>query len=183
MSEKAGRIELIVGPMFGGKSTELLRRLRRYQIAQKQVIAIKSAKDTRYSEAPVICTHAQEQFKEVLIAGELSSIDVSAYEVIGVDEGQFYPDLDTACERWANLGKLVIVSMLDGTYERLPFPNLCLARLLPLCESIVKLNAVCRCGADAAFTEKTSSAPVDGNGELVGGAESYRSACRKCHTK
>jgi thymidine kinase len=169
--------------MFGAKTTELLRRLRRFQYAQKRVVAIKSAKDTRYSEEAVICTHAKDQFTDVLVASELSDIDVTTYDVIGVDEGQFYSDLDLVCEQWAERGKVVIVAMLDGTYARQPFPSGCLGRLLPRCESVEKLSAVCRCGADAAFSELTSDEQVGASGELVGGAERYRAACRACHGK
>lgn len=178
-----GRIDLILGPMFGAKTTELLRRLRRFQYAGKRVVAVKSAKDTRYSEQAVICTHSKDQFSDVLVANQLGDIDVSAYDVVGVDEGQFYSDLEQACEQWAARGQVVIVAMLDGTYAREPFPSGCLGRLLPKCESVEKLSAVCRCGADAAFTQLTSDEQVGASGELVGGAERYRAACRACHGK
>jgi thymidine kinase len=128
----------------------------------------------------VILTHAKEQFGQVVIASALESVDVAKYDVIGVDEGQFFADLDV-CERWAQQGKVVIVAMLDGTYARQPFPNGCLARLLPHAETVVKLSAVCGCGADAAFTMLTSTETVDASGELVGGAERYKAACRECH--
>lgn len=177
-----GEIQLIVGSMFAGKSTELIRRLERYERAQRRVLAVKSALDQRYSAAPRIITHRQHEFGAV-VARELSALDVAPYDVVGVDEGQFYADLAEACERWAAAGKTVIVAMLDGDARRQPFPGSQLAELLARAESVTKLLAVCqRCGADAAFSQLTSAhTQLDANHVKVGGAELYRAVCRQCH--
>jgi thymidine kinase len=104
---------------------------------------------------------------------------VQAYDVVGIDEGQFFPDLLHFVELWANLGKIVIVAALDGTFQRKPFGNV--LSLVPLAESVTKLNSVCMmCYADAPFTRRlTSETEV----EVIGGADKYIAVCRACfHT-
>jgi len=97
-------------------------------------------------------------------------------QVIGIDEGQFFPDLLEFCERAANEGKIVIVSALDGTFERKPFGKI--LNLIPLAEKVDKLNAVCTvCYQDAAFTFRKSN---DTAVEIIGGAEMYVPLCRGC---
>lgn len=175
-----GRIELIVGPMFGGKSTELLRRLERQDRAGRTVCAVRSAIDTRYGNAAFVTTHSGRRFPAV-VADRLDQVETEA-TVIGIDEGQFYADLAPACERWAAAGKVVIVAMLDGDANRKPFPGSQLLELLALTESVTKLLAVCaNCGADAAFTKLVPSEHLDAQHINVGGAEKYRAVCRACH--
>ena len=179
-----GEIQVVMGPMFSGKSTELIRRLDRYERAGRRVVGVKSAIDKRYSEAPLIVTHRQHTFGAV-VASALLPLELDAYDVIGVDEGQFYADLAAACERWAAAGKTVVVALLDGDARREPFPGSQLAELLARAESVTKLLAVCqRCGADAAFTQLHSAATqLDANHVKVGGADLYRAACRHCHAE
>jgi thymidine kinase len=99
------------------------------------------------------------------------------YDVIGVDEGQFFPDLVDFCESAANAGKVVIVSALDGTFQRKPFGTVC--DLIPLCESVVKLNAVCmQCSHDGAFSKRITN---DTATEVIGGSDMYIAACRRCY--
>ena len=179
-AKRNGEIQVVVGPMFSGKTTELLRRLHRYHLAQRRVVAVKSMHDTRYTQEPIIQTHGQQQWTRTVVASQLTDVQVDA-DVIGVDEGQFYPDLVEVCERWANAGIIVVVAMLDGTYAREPFPDHSLARLMARAESITKLTAVCSCGADAAFTMLTTQEHGDDTGRLVGGSERYKAACRACH--
>ncbi len=110
-------ITLIIGPMFSGKTTELLRRLNRDSIAGKKVILIRNNIDKR-----VILTHDNMSFNrvKVIISDNLSEMDVSYYDVIGIDEGQFFDDL-IAANQWANKGKNIIIAGLDATSEQKPF--------------------------------------------------------------
>lgn len=99
-----------------------------------------------------------------------------AYNVIAIDEGQFFPDLVEFAEKLANEGHVVIVAALDGTFQRKPFGSV--LELIPLAEKVDKLSAVCiDCGKEAAFTRRT----VESNEiELIGGEECYKPVCRKC---
>lgn len=176
-SRSFGTIELIIGPMFSGKTTELFRRLRRRKIAKDRTLMIKYQKDTRYSENEA-GTH-DRMLEKATAQTNLANIDVSDVDVIAIDEGQFFPDLVTCVEFWANhLGKTVIVAGLDATYERKPFPTI--VQLVPLAERVDKLNAVCmKCHSDnGSFTTRISS---ETEVEVIGGADKYMSVCRKCY--
>ncbi|XP_047614538.1 thymidine kinase, cytosolic isoform X2 [Phacochoerus africanus] len=116
-SKTRGQIQVILGPMFSGKSTELMRRVRRFQIAQYKCLVIKYAKDTRYSSN--FSTHDRNTM-EALPACLLRDVAQEALgvSVIGIDEGQFFPDIVEFSETMANEGKTVIVAALDGTFQR-----------------------------------------------------------------
>ncbi|EGG14497.1 hypothetical protein DFA_12272 [Cavenderia fasciculata] len=175
----SGSIEVIFGPMFSGKSTELLRRIRRQTIANKKCLVIKYQGDTRYS-VEKMSTHDHQMWAAVPCDKlENVQLDCLQFDVIGVDEGQFFPDIVSFCETMANLGKIVIVAALDGTFQRRPFGSV--LELIPLAENVTKLHAVCMiCYQDAAFSKRmTSSTEV----QLIGGAESYISVCRTCYAK
>ncbi|XP_037619938.1 thymidine kinase, cytosolic [Sebastes umbrosus] len=172
-----GQIQVIFGPMFSGKSTELMRRVRRFQIAQYKCLVIKYAKDTRYSDTGVV-TH-DKYTMEAVPANCLGDIRPLALEVcvIGIDEGQFFPDTVEFCEEMANLGKTIIVAALDGTFQRKAFGNI--LNLVPLAESVVKLNAVCmQCYKEAAYTKRIGA---EKEVEVIGGADKYQAVCRRCY--
>lgn len=111
-------MELIIGPMFAGKSTELLRRVRRNEIAGKKCLYIKYIEDTRY-DATSIATHDNLKRSAVAVR-ELSELDDDwkSFDVIGIDEGQFFTDIVTKAEEMAEAGKIVTISALGGTYLR-----------------------------------------------------------------
>ena len=179
--------------MFSGKSTELARRIRRYKVANRQCMVIKYANDTRYEDEPgrqeagtegaatlkaCVVTH-DRQALTAYPAKALADVDnvVHAFDVIGIDEGQFFGDVVEFCEKWANEGKVVIVAALDGTFQRKAFNTV--LGLVPLAEEVTKLSAVCSvCCEKAAFTKRigTSDTAV----ELIGGAEMYVATCRAC---
>lgn len=177
---QSGRIELIVGPMFSGKSTELLRRIRRYTVANKKCIVIKYDKDTRYGSVDLLATHdrATIQAYPCSCLRQANALAESAH-VIGIDEAQFFPDIVAFCEEMANKGKIVIIAALDGTFKREAFGDI--LRLLPLAEHVTKLSAVCvHCHEDAAFTRRLG---VETEIELIGGNEKYEAVCRVCFHK
>jgi thymidine kinase len=192
-------IRVIFGPMFSGKTTELLRRVRRFSVARKLCILVKHAADTRYSgvsthdacpprsgasdgrDSPLRGNIVSQDWVSVVRASALADVEaeVAKADVIGIDEGQFFPDIVSFCERMANRGKIVIVAALDGTFQRKPFGDV--LGLVPLAESVVKLNAVCMtCLQDAAFSARLSS---EEEVVVVGGAEKYVAVCRNCRVQ
>jgi len=172
-----GQIQLIFGPMFSGKSTELIRRLKRYQIAQYKVLIVKYAKDTRYDDTG-IATHDKQTLPAVS-ATRLETLTDTAddYDVVGIDEGQFFSDVVEWTEEMANQGKIVMVAALDGTFQRKAFSAI--LELVPLAEYVIKLNAVCmNCFGEASFSKRISQ---DKEVEVIGGVEKYMAVCRKCY--
>ncbi|NXS95989.1 KITH protein, partial [Jacana jacana] len=164
-------------PEVAAGRTELMRRVRRFQLAQYRCLLVKYAKDTRYS-ASGISTHdksTMEALPACLLMDTYQEALGSA--VIGVDEGQFFPDVVEFCEMMANAGKTVIVAALDGTFQRKAFGNI--LNLVPLAESVVKLNAVCmECYREASYTKRLGA---EREVEVIGGADKYHSVCRACY--
>lgn len=178
-NNQTGRIVVILGPMFSGKSTGMMSRVRRYGFAQKSTVVIKYKKDMRYDETGA-STHDKIKC-EAVPASTMEEVDplVSQYDVVGVDEGQFFPDLAPYCSKWADAGKVVIVAGLDSTYQRKPFGSM--LELIPLAEEVTKLTAVCiKCGREASFTHRTSTETAV---EVIGGSESYEPLCRSCFNR
>jgi len=161
--------------MFSGKSTELLRLGRRYALAGKSVVFVNHDTDKRY-RALAVSTH-DGLYNTAVSSDTLAEVssDVLEYDVILVDEGQFFPDLLLA-DAWATAGKVVIVACLTCTCRREPFENV--SKLICYADVISHLKAVCCCGQDAAFTHRKTPLPADGN--FVGGKEDYEALCRKC---
>ncbi|XP_037093989.1 thymidine kinase, cytosolic-like [Pollicipes pollicipes] len=173
-----GQVQVIFGPMFSGKTTELIRRLKRYQVSKHRCLIIKYAKDTRYDEGG-ISTHDLQTLAAVSATSlePLKRIANTEYSVIGIDEGQFFPDCVPFAEELANLGKIVIVAALDATFQRQAFGDI--LRLVPLAESVVKLNAVCmQCFRTASYTKRRG---LETEVEVIGGTEKYLAVCRKCY--
>jgi len=173
-----GWIEVVVGPMFSGKSEELIRRLRRAEFARQRVQIFKPAIDERYSVNEIISHSGLGIASDnVTKASEIMDKVQLRTEVIGVDEAQFLGDeVVEVCNKLANLGKRVIVAGLDTDYRGRPFEPM--PRLLAIAEEITKLLAICvRCGNPAVHTQRL----VD-NEELivVGAAGVYEARCRRC---
>ncbi len=173
-----GWIEVICGPMFSGKSEELIRRLRRSIIARKRVEVFKPVIDNRYS-ADEIVSHGDLRMHSQVIAhaGEiLDRMDWRA-EVVGIDESNFMgPQLVDVAQRLADGGKQVIIAGLDTDYMGRPFAPM--PDLLALSESITKTLAICvRCGNPAKHTQR-----LRGSDDLivVGASEMYEARCRRC---
>ncbi len=173
-----GWIEVICGPMFSGKSEELIRRLRRATIARKRVQVFKPAMDDRYSLDEIV-SHGELRMKSEVVenaAGIMRCLDWRT-EVIGIDEANFMgPELVGVATQLADSGKQVIVSGLDTDYLGRPFAPI--PDLLCLAESISKTLAICmRCGAPAKHTQRLvgSDALI-----VVGAAGMYEARCRRC---
>uniref|UniRef100_A0A914Z325 Thymidine kinase n=1 Tax=Panagrolaimus superbus TaxID=310955 RepID=A0A914Z325_9BILA len=146
-----GGIHLILGPMFSGKTTELFRLSTRQNLAGKKVGIVKYARDTRYDEN-MASTHDCKKM-EAIAAEKIADIydQLLSYDVIGIDEGQFFSDIVDYAEILANRGKVVFIAALDGNFAREPFE--CISKLLAFAESACKLTAVCHnCGKPAPFT-------------------------------
>lgn len=173
-----GWIEVVVGPMFSGKSEELIRRLRRAEFARQRVQIFKPAIDQRYG-ANEIVSHSGLGIASdnVNNAAEIMDKVQPRTEVVGIDEAQFLgEELVDVCTKLANLGKRVIVAGLDTDYLGRPFEPM--PRLLAIAEEIVKLLAICvRCGNPAVHTQRL----VESEELVVVGATGiYEARCRRC---
>ena len=174
----SGWIEVIVGSMYSGKTEELIRRLRRAQIARQRVAIFKPAIDDRFGRDQLV-SHSELRIPSRAVK---TAKDVLRYaheaQVIGIDEGQFLgPDLVKVCERLARRGKRVIVAGLDQDYLGKPFEPM--PQLLAIAEYITKTLAICVvCGnpANRSYRKKRRTARV-----VVGGADLYEARCRRCY--
>jgi len=185
-----GRLEVITGCMFCGKTEELLRRIERARIAKKKVLVLKPEIDTRYSEEEVV-THYGRSFPchriplDVTITTleqQLGNILKEA-EVIGFDEAHFFSSHFTElCEALVEQGKRVIVAGLDLDFRGKPFGRM--PQLLALADEVIKLQAVCvKCGAPATRTQRLidgKPAPRNAPVVVVGGLDMYEARCREC---
>jgi len=173
-----GWIEAICGPMFSGKSEELMRRLRRAKIARKRVQVFKPVIDTRYS-ADEIVSHGQVRMRSEPVASAqeiISRLDART-QVVGVDEANFFgQDLAHVATQLADQGKQVVIAGLDTDFMGRPFPPM--PDLLTLAESITKTLAICmRCGNPAKHTQRL----VESDDLIVvGAAGMYEARCRRC---
>ncbi len=176
--KETGWIEVITGCMFSGKTEELIRRLKRAQIAKQTVKIFKPKIDNRFSETAIV-SHNEQQLPSIMIddAIEIYTHSKDA-QVIGIDEAQFFSnELVTICNKLANEGKRVIIAGLDQDYKGIPFEPI--PQLLAIAEYITKSLAICvECGNPADRTQRKthSSERV-----IVGASDIYEARCRKCH--
>ena len=179
-----GKINLCIGPMYSGKTSTLLSRLERYKVAGKKCIIIKYINDNRYGEGKVI-TH-NKYSHEAISTDLLTNMDnfVKDYDVIMIDEIQFYDDAAYKCDEWANKNKVVECFGLNGDFERKPFEQISL--LVPLSDNITHLKAV---ETDSTNSWDIQDAPFTfriGNSnekELIGGKEMYKALSRENYLK
>ena len=172
-----GCIEVIVGSMYSGKTEELIRRLRRAQIARQRVEIFKPMIDDRYARDHIV-SHSELRIpsRAVRRAADILRFAHEA-QVIGIDEGQFLgPELIGVCEKLARRGKRVIVAGLDQDYRGRPFEPM--PALLAIAEYITKTLAICMvCGAPA---NRTYRKLKRGGRVIVGGSDLYEARCRRC---
>lgn len=173
-----GWIEVVCGPMFSGKSEELIRRLRRAMIARKRVQVFKPVIDTRYSQDEIV-SHADQRMKSEVVSGTaeiLTRLDWRT-QVVGIDEANFMGEgVVPIASQLADAGKQVIIAGLDTDYMGRPFPPI--PDLLAMAESITKTLAICmRCGNPAKHTQRL----VESDDLIVvGAAGMYEARCRRC---
>lgn len=185
----SGRIELVIGPMFSGKSTELIRRLNRYKACNETICVLKPVIDDRYDKLSLVSHDKVVSRHPALTVGSLAEFEskypriLQTASVIGIDEGQFFPDVIHAVEWANNLKKKIVVTALSGDYRQQMFDTI--AHLLPKCDQVNCLTAICQeCKQnEAAFTWKktqTDDAVVQID---VGGQDKYLPLCRNCWHK
>lgn len=176
-AKHSGWIEVISGPMFSGKTEELMRRLRRAKIAQQKIELFKPAFDTRYHEQKVV-SHDESEMESHVVkeAGEILNL---AYckEVIGIDEAQFFDEsMVNVIKKIADKGLRVIVAGLDKDYKGDPFGIM--PQLLATAEFVTKLHAICVvCGAPASFSYRVNASQQT---FLLGAKSEYQARCRNC---
>ncbi|TDO95070.1 thymidine kinase [Halanaerobium saccharolyticum] len=182
---KSGWLEVITGPMYCGKSEELIRRLRRVKIAKQKVKVFKPVLDDRYSKKDVV-SHSGNSIEAVPVDHPeeiLERID-AAVDVVGIDEAQFFhEDLVEICEDLADRGIRVILAGLDRDFRNQPFGPM--PELMARAEYVDKLHAICiQCGEPASRTQRLidgQPAAADDPVILVGASEVYEARCRSCH--
>jgi thymidine kinase len=177
-SEYGGSIEVVCGSMFSGKTEELIRRLRRAQIARLQVEIFKPMTDTRYDAEAVVshnqnsipCTPVESSSAILLLGGHV--------QVVGIDEAQFFDDeLAYVCNTLANKGVRVIVAGLDMDFKGKPFGPM--PGVMAIAETVTKVHAVCVvCGNPALYSYRL--VPNESR-VLLGEKESYEPRCRTCY--
>lgn len=188
LTEGMGWIEVVTGSMFSGKSEELIRRLRRAKYANQKVVAFKHSSDKRYDNEK-LASHNRNFIEAIPVkdVAEIERLLLSEYrdvEIVGIDEVQFFGnDVVDLLEKFANIGKRIIVAGLDQDFRGEPFQPM--PEILSKAEYVDKLSAICMsCGNPASRTQRL----VDGEPAfyddpiiMVGAEESYEARCRKCH--
>ena len=173
-----GWIEVICGPMFSGKSEELIRRLRRAKIARQKVQVFKPELDSRFSESQIV-SHSEmrhESANSPSAADILAKVDPDT-EVVGIDEGQFFDnELVNVANTLARRGVRVIIAGLDQDYTGKPWEPM--PQLLAIAEYITKTHAICmKCGQPANYSQRTFQSEER---VAVGAADKYEARCRMC---
>ena len=179
LAARPGCIEVITGSMFSGKSEELIRRVRRVQIARQKVQLFKPRVDARYS-ADEIVSHSDMKMPSQVVtsAREILGAVGPETEVVAIDEGQFFEaDLVEVANALANEGRRVIVAGLDQDYRGRPFEPM--PQLMAIAEQVTKTQAICmKCGEPASYTQRLTQAR---DRVVVGAKEMYEARCRACY--
>ena len=177
---RRGRVEVVCGSMFSGKTEELIRRMRRAEFAKQKVEIFKPAIDTRYSEEDVV-SHDQHAIPSTPIDSSASILLLSSdIDVVGIDEAQFFDmGIVDVCNELANRGVRVIVAGLDMDFRGVPFgpmPALC-----AIADDVTKVHAICvKCGSLAYVSHRIVD---DERRVLLGETQEYEPLCRECYQK
>ena len=178
--QRSGWIEVITGCMFSGKSEELIRRLRRAEIANQSIICFKPKKDVRYDEEKVV-SHNQNAQDSIPVkqSGEIINFIESNTTVIGIDEGQFFDmNLVDMVQKLALKGKRVIVAGLDLDFRGIPFGPM--PHLMAVAEYVTKVHAICpHCGNLATHSYRLSE---ETDTVVLGEKDKYEPRCRMCYS-
>jgi thymidine kinase len=177
---ETGWVEVVCGPMFSGKSEELIRRLKRAKIARQALQIFKPKIDDRYHETRIV-SHSEHWIEATAVPGssELERAVLPETRVVGIDEVQFFdPGIVQVVERLAARGMRVIVAGLDQDYTGKPFEPV--PALLCIAEYVTKTLAICsRCGAPAGRSQRLIASTDQ---VVVGATDAYEPRCRKCHS-
>lgn len=176
--ELGGSIEVICGSMFSGKTEELIRRLRRAQIAKLNVEIFKPKTDVRYDETAVV-SHDLNSIQSTPVENSASILLLGTNtEVVGIDEAQFFDEgLTEVCNKLANRGIRVVIAGLDMDFQGKPFGPM--PALMAIAELVTKVHAVCmQCGGPATYSYRTVA---NESKILLGEKESYEPRCRICY--
>lgn len=179
-TNRRGRIEIICGSMFSGKTEELIRRLKRAKFAKQKVEIFKPTVDSRYSQCDVV-SHDKNYINSTPVDSSSSILLLASdVDVVGIDEAQFFDlGIVDVCNELANMGIRIIVAGLDMDFKGTPFgpiPHLC-----AIADEVSKVHAICvKCGQLALYSHRT----VNCNKQvLLGETERYEPLCRKCYLK
>lgn len=174
----SGNLEIIIGPMFSGKSTELIRRIRLLQKIDKKIIVVKPIIDNRYI-SDKITSHNYESV-DCIVINNLADIDqsvIKTHDTIVIDEGQFFDDLVETVKFWLKSFNInIIVAGLDGDFQQNPIGKI--LNLIPLSNKCIKLNSLCtmcKDGTEAPFSFRLCQSK---EAVLVGGSDKYMPLCR-----
>lgn len=177
---RRGRIEVICGSMFSGKTEELIRRIKRAIFAKQKVEIFKPALDTRYSEADVV-SHEGNSIPSTPIDSSASLLLLAqGNDVIGIDEAQFFDEnIIDVCNQLANQGIRIIIAGLDLDFKGVPFGPM--PKLLAIADEVSKVHAICvRCGALAYVSHRLVNIEKQ---VLLGEKDEYEPLCRECYKK
>lgn len=187
MNKRTGYLEVIAGPMYCGKTEELIRQVKRAAIGKKHVQVFKHAIDTRYGTDYKVFSHAGLSFESEIIVNAKDIIKNLKHdtEIVAIDEAQWFGSaLVPVIEELLKKGKRVLVAGLAMTYDRQPFEPI--PKLMAMADKTTKLSAICSiCGEEAVFHKriiktKTANA-LDADPSLVGRTDAYEARCRNCY--
>lgn len=180
LTQQQGRIEVICGSMFSGKTEELIRRLKRARIARQRIEIYKPAIDTRYSDNDVVSHDANSIPSTPVESARSILLMASDAQVVGIDEAQFFDDaIVEVCNELANSGKRVIVAGLDMDFKGIPFGPM--PQLMAIAEDVTKVHAICvKCGNLAHVSHRIVKAEQR---VLLGEQHEYEPLCRQCYNK
>lgn len=180
-SNHSGHIEVVCGSMFSGKTEELIRRIKRVQIAGQKFKVFKPKVDNRYSDTEVV-SHSMNAIESIVVERSVDILDLvdDSDEVIGIDEVQFFDeDIIAVCTELANSGRRVVVAGLDTDYAGKPFGPM--PALLSIAEYVTKVKAICLdCSSIANFSYRLSNSEEI---VMLGETKEYMPLCRKCFVK
>ena len=175
----SGWIEVICGNMFSGKTEELIRRIRRAQIAKMSTAIFKPKIDSRYSENHIV-SHNNNKLESYMVDSPENILELTdTYKIIGIDELQFFNDsIVEVCKILASQNKRVIVAGLDTDYLGRPFGPM--PKIMCEADYLDKLRAICvLCGNPASYTQRITS---DSNQVVIGELDKYEARCRNCYS-
>ena len=175
--QEFGKIKLIIGPMFSGKSTRLIETVRKYSFKNKKTILINFIGDNRYTSESQIVTHDQIKYDSIqcqYLNEKISMLE--NYDVIGIDEGQFFSDLLEICDILSRFGKIIFIAALSSNDHMKPYDNI--SKLIPFVDKIKLMKAYCFfCHKQAGFNLKIKKCKTNFIDERK---ENYKPVCKNC---